>query len=92
MKGQAHMIAAEEAINHWPNSIRALCGKFVHHPQPVMTWDVEGSTVEQSERSLYLCRVCTIMAFAPVQGVRYVYAVLPAEEAHRLNLANRVED
>jgi len=94
MKNQAHMIAVAEAIRDWTGleSVRCLCGKYVSRPQPVMTWDVEGSTVEQSEQTLYICRVCTVLAFTPVQGIRYVYAILSQEDAHRLNLLGRVDD
>ena len=83
-----HFIVVDKAIAQWPDLINAPCGADIVLPRPVLTVDFEAATAKvESKSSLYFCPVCGALAAATYsQEMRYLYGILPAEEAHRANL------
>lgn len=91
MSSKAHVIAVKEPIYTWPTEITALCGAVVKDPRPVMSLSPDGRM--ESKSTIYFCRDCGKGIIKIASGERrYLYGVMTAEEAFRINLLNRMED
>ena len=88
---KTHFIAEEKPILQWPDSIHALCGAEVKQPRGVLTLDLEIREL-RSVSTIRFCEDCVPLAFGNTKGKRWIYGIMNGEEAHRANLANRMED
>lgn len=90
---KTHFISVNAPVAMWEHLkvVSALCGDKVENAAPVFKVDLQAGYIE-SASTLYFCRVCLMMAFAPMSGVKYIYGVLPQQEAHRLNHGDALGD
>lgn len=92
-KLQTHIYRSNEPVQEWPSSVIALCGEKVKDPRPVMILSPDGRLESQS--TIYFCQDCSTIALVTATeqiGARWYYGIAGAEQAHRFNLLNRVED
>lgn len=90
---KTHIVKSKEPIQQWPDQIMTLCGEIVKQPQPVLSLGPDGRF--EGGSTIYFCEDCGTVALvtaAETAGPNYFYGVLPAEQAHRMNLAERAID
>ena len=85
MKRELHFVSREESVLKWSGPVSALCGKEVPEARPVLALDLAVGTVEVPKMRLGFCRACWGLAAVPVEGVAYIYGILPLEEALKVN-------
>ena len=81
---KVHMISAEQPITHWQGSRIALCGKAVLEARPVLTINLQDASIE-SVSTISCCPICLPLALAPVYRRTWIYGLLPAEQALKVN-------
>jgi hypothetical protein len=64
--------------------VKALCGAEIANAQAVLEFELNSGCFA-AKHTLILCRVCTVLALTPVDHRTYVYGILPAEIADRMN-------
>lgn len=89
---QTHFLTASEP-KEFPSGQKytALCGKEIQNAKPIFFMDLESGRMEAMS-TIVFCTTCLQLAITPVVKKTWVYRILPAEEAHRRNLADRMED
>lgn len=82
---KAHMIATTERVI-WGTgrTVTTLCSAEVLDAMPVLDFDIREGHLEAA-KTILLCKECLMRGLSPVDGKRYLYGVLPREQALRLN-------
>lgn len=89
---KTHIFSSRVPITKWPEQVDSICGATVKRPQPVLAFDTENCILE-SQNTIYICQDCISSALTiRTPRRKWLYCILPAEEAHRANLRNRAED
>lgn len=63
---------------------RSLCGKAVPDAKPIFRLDLATGRMETMSTILF-CAACLQLALTPVDKRTWVYGILPAEQAQRVN-------
>lgn len=89
---KVHLIAAHGPMDFLDGQEqRTLCHEVVANAKPIFRLDLATGHME-SRSTIVFCTTCLQLALTPVDKRTWVYGILPAEEAHRRNLADRMED
>lgn len=81
---KSHYIQSQERLIEGTNQV-ALCGMYIPKATWVFMVDIEAEILDSVDigRSLRDCRFCRRAMFESSEGRRFIYAMVPGEEARQ---------
>jgi hypothetical protein len=67
--------------------VTCLCGAKIENAKPVLELELESGALS-ARNTLSLCHVCLVLALTPTENRVWVFGLLPAEDADRVNRLN----
>lgn len=87
---KTHM-ASFDAPQIFPQDVTALCGAEIEQAKAVLEFELESGSLTV-RNTIHICRVCWALVGASVDKRTWVYGVLKAADADRLNAKKEEEE